>query len=226
MAAAEEADSYRCPGCQAVEARKSLVLRDYRCSRCGLQVAHLDRRSDSATRQVVGWLQGRGKVLHGRYQVRRAIGTGGFSATYLVDDLLLKGKCWAVKEISTIQYDEREADLLSRLNHPAIPDIVDRFQSDAMVYLVLRFAGNHTLDDERKACGGTIPVAKLAPWLVQLLDVLSYLHGRTPPVVHRDLKPDNILIDERGKVALGRVGMQKFVGWPCFPPPPPPMLLN
>ena len=84
MTAAEESDSYCCPSCQTVEARKSLVARGYMCTHCGLQVAHLDRGPDGSVRLVVGWLQARGEVLHGRYQVRSAIGAEGFAATYLL----------------------------------------------------------------------------------------------------------------------------------------------
>ncbi|MGH8471041.1 MAG: serine/threonine protein kinase, partial [Gammaproteobacteria bacterium] len=106
-------------------------------------------------------------------------------------------------------FDEYETTLLSQLNHPSIPDIIDRCVVDGMVYLVLEFGGSRTLASERKRAGGRIPLATLLPWMRQLCEVLSYLHSQNPPLIHRDLKPDNILLDEADRIMLIDFGIAK-----------------
>jgi serine/threonine-protein kinase len=78
-----------------------------------------------------------------------------------------------------------------------------------MVYLVLEFGGDRTLESVWKAEGGPVPLAKLRPWIDQLCDALSYLHAQTPPIVHRDLKPANILLDEADRVMIIDFGIAK-----------------
>lgn len=202
-------DELVCPRCGARATRGELSQRGYVCPRCAAEVAHLDVATNGVVRGVLGWLRCKDDLLNGRYRVTAVLGKGGFGATYLADDVELVGKRRALKEIPKPLYDEHETRLLSRLHHPAIPDICDRFESDGMIYLVLEFGGQRTLEAERRAHGGTIPLEKLVPWMSQLCDVLQYLHGQTPPVVHRDLKPDNILLDEHDRVMLIDFGLAK-----------------
>jgi serine/threonine protein kinase len=201
--------SHTCPKCGSVSATDDLVRNGYECPACSLQVAHLDLAPNGAVRGVLGWLREPGFVLNQRYRVSRVLGSGGFAATYMAEDLLLTGKCRAIKEIPTLQYDRHEAELLSRLHHPAIPDISDRFEADGMIYLVLAFGGDRTLETVRKESGGVVEIEQLMAWMQQLCEVLEYLHGRTPPVVHRDLKPENVLLDEHGHVVLIDFGIAK-----------------
>jgi serine/threonine-protein kinase len=182
------------------------------CAECKLELAHVEMTPSGRVREVLGWLRKPGDVLNDRYRVRGVLGKGGYAATYLVEDLRLNNKRRALKEIPNSLYDEYETGLLSRLTHPAIPDISDRFEADAMNYLVLEFGGDRTLEAERRAAGGKIAVDKVIAWMRQLMDVLSYLHGQTPPIVHRDLKPENILLDERGRIMLIDFGIAKESG--------------
>src|SRR5262249_43208569 len=159
--------------------------------------------------RVLGWLRAPGEVVSDRYRVTTALGKGGYAATYLVEDVRLEGKRRALKEIPEPYYDEQETQLLSRLHHEGIPDITDHFASNGMVYLVLEFGGTRTLENERRRCGGRVSHERLAPWMLQVCDVLAYLHTQTPPIVHRDLKPANILLDEHDHVMLVDFGIAK-----------------
>lgn len=206
---AAAADLYTCPRCGERTTKSLLGENRYCCRRCAFETAHVEVATNGAIRRVLGWLRTPGDVLNGRYQVTAVLGKGGFAATYLAEDLLLKGKRRAVKEVPEDLYDEHETTLLSALDHPAIPDICDRFEADGMLYLVLEFGGTRTLEAERRAAGGTVAVEQVLGWVRELCDVLAYLHGREPPVVHRDLKPDNVLLDDRGRVMLIDFGIAK-----------------
>ena len=198
-----------CSHCGATASGSSVVDLEYRCPDCGTDLAHLDLAPNGMVRAVLGWLRRPGDVLHERYRIRGLLGKGGFAATYLVEDLRLNGKRRAAKEIPSIFFDERETEILSRLHHPALPDISDRFSSGEMVYLILEFGGDRTLESVWKAEGGPVPLEKLRPWIDQLCDALSYLHAQTPPIVHRDLKPANILLDEADRVMIIDFGIAK-----------------
>jgi serine/threonine-protein kinase len=165
--------------------------------------------ANGAIRGLFGWLLDVGEVVNDRYRVVAVLGKGGFGVTYLVDDQRLHGKRRALKEIPELLFDEHETRLLGRLSHPAIPDIIDRFVTGAMVYLVLEFGGSRTLRIEQEHQGGRIPVFTLLPWIHQICDALIYLHSQDPPVVHRDLKPENLLLDDNNRVMLIDFGIAK-----------------
>jgi serine/threonine-protein kinase len=210
MSTEPQQESRVCPVCGTANAVAELGSRQYRCSHCKLELAHLDVAANGAIRGVFGWLHAAGDVVVDRYQVKSVLGKGGFGATYLVEDLKLSGKRRALKEVPELLFDEYETTLLSRLNHPAIPDIIDRSAVSGMVYLVLEFGGSRTLSGERKRyADGRIPLAVLVPWMRQLCEVLIYLHAQQPPIIHRDLKPENVLLDENDRVMLIDFGIAK-----------------
>jgi eukaryotic-like serine/threonine-protein kinase len=198
-----------CPKCSAANLIAELPAREYRCGCCGLELAHLDTLPNGGVRGVLGWLLDCGTTVNERYRVAAVLGKGGFGVTYLVDDLRLHGKRRALKEVPAMLFDEYETRLLGRLNHPAIPDITDRFNADGMVYQVLEFGGDRTLRIEQERRGGRIPLFVLLPWVRQLCAALEYLHAQDPPVIHRDLKPDNVLLDEHQRVMLIDFGIAK-----------------
>lgn len=163
-------------------------------------------------------------------------------AIYLVNDNRLSGKVWAIKEmslregISVKERDEisqafiREANLLSSLNHPNIPRIVDFFSEHQKYYLVMDFVAGKTLADLLEAQNKPFTEAKILPWAKQLCQVFLYLHNHTPPIIFRDMKPSNVMIDEYDTVKLidfgiarlfqvGRPRDTMLLGTPGFAPP-------
>jgi len=198
-----------CPRCFAPYDRAALAPPEYKCS-CGMELAYPDIGPGGEVRGVLGWLASPGAIVHQRYRVVQLLGRGGFGATYLVEDLKLSNKRWALKEIPESLYDEHESRILSKLNHPSIPGITDREITGGMVYMVLEFGGNRTLESVRRATPEKrVALTVMAPWTRQLCDVLAYMHAQTPPIVHRDLKPGNVLLDDQDRVMLIDFGIAK-----------------
>lgn len=137
------------------------------------------------------------RVLQERYQVIRELGRGGDGAVYLCSDRRLHGSMWAIKELVAGGPEraafEREASILSQLEHPRIPVVVDFFVQDENGYLVREFLDGPSMYDlvEKK---GPVSEAQAIQWGVQLAEVLAYLHQRKPPLYHRDLKPQNVMV--------------------------------
>ncbi|MCZ8515142.1 serine/threonine-protein kinase [Paenibacillus filicis] len=161
-----------------------------------------------------------GQVLAGRYRLIRSLGCGGMSRVFLAEDLKLPGKLWAVKEAYAglqegdrgigeasrqLEILRREAETMSRLRHPNLPDIVDYVQAGAAgrMYLVMDYIEGETLQERFDRLGKRVTEAQAAEWGLQLCELLDYLHGLRPnPVIHRDLKPSNLMIDAGGSLRL------------------------
>ena len=141
-------ESRVCPFCETSNTLEQLLKRDYRCGKCNLEQAHLDYGPNETIRGVFGWLLPVGEIFMERYRVKQVLGKGGFGATYLVDDLRVAGKRRALKEVPETLYDQKETSLLGRLDHPAIPDIIDHMTANGMQYLILKFGGSNTLGSE------------------------------------------------------------------------------
>ena len=167
-----------------------------------------------------------GAILNGRYEIVRRIGGGGMGAVYLAKDRNLGDAPRAVKEMIQSQLDEtqhekaigdfkRESMLLASLEHPSIPTIYDYFYDEpaGRFYLVMKYiSGGDFLARLRNAPGGRIDEKTVADWGMQVADVLDYLHNRRPPIIYRDLKPANLMIDgNSGRVMLIDFGIARWV---------------
>ncbi len=167
-----------------------------------------------------------GTVLNGRYEVVRRIGGGGMGAVYYAKDKNLGEAPRAVKEMIQSQLDEsqhekaigdfrRESMLLSSLEHSSIPTIYDYFYDlgAARFYLVMKYiSGGDFLSRLRNAPGGRIDEQTVTDWAMQVADVLHYLHTRPTPIIYRDLKPANLMIDgNSGRVMLIDFGIARWV---------------
>lgn len=167
-----------------------------------------------------------GAVLNSRYEIVRRIGGGGMGAVYLAKDLNLGGVQRAVKEMIQAYVDEsqqekavqdfrRESLLLSQLEHPSIPTIYDYFYEEAggRFYLVMKYISGGDLSARlRSTPEGKIDETSVTKWAIQIADVLDYLHHQQPPIVYRDLKPSNIMLDTiSGKAMLIDFGIARWV---------------
>jgi len=105
---------------------------------------------------------------------------------------------------------EREANILVTLNHPAIPRIYDYFTFDRRSYLVLEYIHGKDLEAILAENPNFIPEEQVIGWGIELCDVLQYLHThRSEPVIFRDMKPSNIMINQSGHVILVDFGIAK-----------------
>ena len=150
-----------------------------------------------------------GTILSGKYVIESVIGQGGMSNVYLARDVRL-GKRWAVKEISPYtchnysQVSETlisEAEILTRLDHPSLPRIVDIFFFFFSLIIAMDYIRGRNLSDLLRD-RGLFDESQVVRWGIELAGVLSYLHSQKPPIIYRDMKPSNIMIKEDGKLML------------------------
>ena len=140
-----------------------------------------------------------------RYRVIRKLGEGGFSKVYLVEDQVLKNT-WAVKEIGEcdeVSYSAVRAEIsvLSKVSHPGIVRITDVFSSNGRIYIVMDHIRGRNLNEILKA-GGKLPGKLVFAWGKELCEAVAYLHSMDPPVIIRDLKPQNIMVRPDGHIVL------------------------
>ena len=165
-------------------------------------------------------------VLNGRYEIVRRIGGGGMGAVYLAKDRNLGDAPRAVKEMVESHLDpgqhekaigdfKRESLLLTSLEHPSIPTIYDYFYDDTLsrFYLVMKYiSGGDLASRMRAAVAGRLDEKTVTDWGMQVADVLDYLHSRPKPIIYRDLKPANLMIDgNSGRVMLIDFGIARWV---------------
>lgn len=154
-----------------------------------------------------------GQILRTRYQIQLLLGQGGFGAVYQAADLNLQ-RIVAVKEnldaSPTAQKQfQREAQMLVPLRHANLPQILDYFiEANGQQYLVMEFVAGSTLRQLAQQNGALLE-AQVLPWANQILDALQELHANNPPIIHRDIKPDNVIITPRGSAMLVDFGIAK-----------------
>jgi hypothetical protein len=152
-------------------------------------------------------------ILQGRYRIVRQLGQGGMGAVYeAVDQRLdttvaLKETLFADERLR--KQFEREARLLARLHHPALPRVSDHFSEDDGQFLVMQFIPGDDLSEKMTRKRGPFPPDQVLTWADQLLDALDYLHTQDPQIVHRDIKPQNLKLTQRGQIILLDFGLAK-----------------
>ena len=162
-----------------------------------------------------------GSIIQDRYHLIKVLGQGGSGITYQAEDQST-GHCVAIKELSLkglsdwkkLELFEREAEVLAGLDHPAIPNYVDYFQidfaDDRCFYIVQALAEGQSLAS-LVAHGVRFTEADVRLIALEILQILEYLHGLNPPIIHRDIKPQNIIYRDDGQVFLVDFGAVQTV---------------
>ena len=157
-----------------------------------------------------------GSVLDGKYKILNKIGQGGMSVVYLAMNEKAN-KQWAIKEVrkdgkQDIEVVKQnliaETDILKKLSHPNLPSIIDVIDAEDSFLIVMDYIEGNSLSHAIKE-GGAQPQPYVVEWAKQLCDVLGYLHSRKPPIIYRDLKPANIMLQPNGEVCLIDFGTAK-----------------
>lgn len=158
-----------------------------------------------------------GSVIDGKYEILREIGHGGMSVVYLAMDTHLN-KQWAVKEIKkkgSGKNDEiivnsllAEANLMKRLDHAALPRIVDIIDNGVTIYVVMDYIEGESLDKILNEYGAQ-PEELVIGCAMQLCDALAYLHAQKPPIIYRDMKPANIMLKPEGNIKIIDFGIAR-----------------
>src|SRR5689334_7507894 len=161
-------------------------------------------------------------VVQGRYRIVSQIAKGGMGIVYLARDENL-GVTVAVKQNffddpHLIEAFKREARLLAGLRHPSLPQVKDYFINEVGQFLVMEYiAGNDLgaiLEKRRQKIAPSgeakpFEVGEVMRWAEQLLDALDYLHTLPEPVIHRDIKPQNLKLAGRNQIILLDFGLAK-----------------
>jgi serine/threonine protein kinase len=154
-----------------------------------------------------------GKVLQQRYRIDRQIGQGGMGAVYIATDERF-GSIVAIKETLFMDDNyrkaiEREARLLNSLKHAALPRVTDHFIEEHGQFLVMEYISGEDLFHTLEEHGRPFPVEQVLTWADQLLDALDFLHNQVNPVIHRDIKPQNLKVAPNGQIILLDFGLAK-----------------
>ncbi len=161
-------------------------------------------------------------LLDGRYRIKKVLGQGGMGRVYLANDTRLANRPVAAKEMvlgegiqeqKAIEDFNREAKVLASLSHPHIPQVIDFFAERGRHYLVMEYVSGSDLQHrlDAQGAGARLPERQVVEWARQILDVLHFLHSQKPPLVYRDLKPGNIMIDREGRAMLIDFGIARFL---------------
>jgi len=159
------------------------------------------------------------QILQGRYRIIRQLGEGGMGTVYEAEDSQLFGKPVALKEIlhNLTQKNsghfrrafEREAKILTQIDHEAVPKVIGYFQEDNRQFLVMELVEGDDFDIILEKRHRPFPLKDVLGWANQLLNALDYLHTLKKPIIHRDIKPQNLKLTAKGKIKLLDFGIAK-----------------
>jgi serine/threonine protein kinase len=156
-------------------------------------------------------------MLQNRYLIVQLIGKGGMGEVYLAVDQRL-GSAVALKRTFFSDDDtlrnafEREARTLARLRHGVLPKVSDHFTENETQYLVMEHISGDDLSKRLEITRKPFPLNWVLFWADQLLDALAYLHTHEPPIVHRDIKPQNLKLTNENHIILLDFGLAKDTG--------------
>ncbi|HEX7998215.1 MAG TPA: serine/threonine-protein kinase [Pyrinomonadaceae bacterium] len=152
-------------------------------------------------------------LLQNRYQIGGQLGKGGMGTVYEARDLRLNTQV-AIKETQTgderlRRQFEREARMLAGLRHSGLPRVIDHFNEGSSLYLVMDYIPGPDLWQMLTTKGEPFEVSQVMEWADQLLEILRYVHGQDPQIIHRDIKPQNLKLSKTGHLILLDFGLAK-----------------
>jgi hypothetical protein len=165
-----------------------------------------------------------GTVIQGRYRIERLLAMGGFGAVYLATDLKHNNRPVAIKDMICadpqefqirLNFFRREAEILRSLdNFPIVPRVHDLIEQGQTAHLVLEFIpGTDLLKLMESNKNRPFRLDQVVEWGRSICDVLSFMHTQTPPLVHRDLKPDNVmLLEDQRSIKMIDFGTARDLG--------------
>jgi len=161
-----------------------------------------------------------GTLLANRYLVEYVLGRGGMGAVYFARDRTRNGDPVALKEMrvqsmdpkaqrQAIEQFRQEARFLANLDHPNLVKVSDFFVEEGRYYLVMAYIKGKSLGELLRGRSEPFPIKSVLEWAVQLVEVLAYLHKQDPPILFRDVKPQNIMLDSDGALHLIDFGIAR-----------------
>jgi eukaryotic-like serine/threonine-protein kinase len=154
-----------------------------------------------------------GTMLSGRYRLEAKLGSGGMSTVYLARDETLD-RAVAVKvmhremseQADQLERFRQEARAVAKLSHPNIVSVIDAGEDGGYPYIVFEYVEGETLK-QRVARVGALDIQEAIAYAIEIARGLSVAHARN--LVHRDIKPQNVLIDDEGRAKLTDFGISR-----------------
>jgi len=159
----------------------------------------------------------------GRYKIIKFLNRGGMEQLFLARDTKMKTDI-VIKQLTPPRDEDEnhyeylkgkmreEARLLYRLNYRGLPRVMDFFPEHGSFFLTMQHInGEDLIGVLNRSPEGRIEIKQCIQWMDRLLDIISFLHGQDPPIIHRDIKPRNIMIDSNGELYLIDFGIACFM---------------
>lgn len=194
------------------------------CMKCGKEIHMESSGSPAKSAEAAGNISAPepGSLLEGRYRIVTRLGSGGMGRLYLADDtrmnfpVVIKQMNHSYQTEEKLGYLEKrflsEAQLLFRLKHRSLPRVVDYFNKEHSSYIIMEYvAGENLSQFVANKENGRLGVDECFLLMRKTLDILIYLHNQTPPIIHRDIKPGNLMLDSDGEVMLVDFGLARHL---------------
>ena len=156
-----------------------------------------------------------GTVIQGHYVVQALLNEGGFGSVYHAIDNGDGNRPCAIKETYDVTSAARrraltEVAILSTIHSPHLPEVYDAFEYQGRFYLVMQLVEGRNLFQLSKMRGQPYSEQDILRWLLPVMDMLQELHSRTPAVIHRDIKPNNIILTPDERAVLVDFGLTRL----------------
>lgn len=150
---------------------------------------------------------GRGRFSES-YLILKKLGSGGDGTVYLVKHIVTE-QLRAAKQVQTGRNGYHELQMMKRLHHPSLPEVIDVLEEDSSVWLILEYVRGEAIQNY---AGKKLTPEIFFSFAEQLVEVVGYLHSRAYPILHLDIKPSNILVRKNGRIVLIDFGAAVHVG--------------